>query len=316
MVLILGTTASGKGKLAFDLAENLGGEIISIDSMKVYRRMDIGTAKPPKEARQRVNYHLIDIVEPSESFSVAAFLDAAAGAIEQIKSRNKPIIAVGGTALYIKALLYGLFEGPGTNEQIRNELRRRAEIEGLSGLYQELTKIDPVAAQKIHQNDAKRIIRALEVYKITGQPISTFQKQWTESQTMDDGRGMRDEERATKNDWTIIGLRREKTEENRRINARVKKMIADGLVDEVKSLLAEEKPLSKQASCAIGYAEIIEHLSGRKTLEEATELIKKNTRRLAKGQRTWFRTFQNVHWLDIQPEESPEKILSRAKTLI
>jgi len=316
MVLILGTTASGKGKLAFDLAENLGGEIISIDSMKVYRRMDIGTAKPPKEARQRVNYHLIDIVEPSESFSVAAFLDAAAGAIEQIKSRNKPIIAVGGTALYIKALLYGLFEGPGTNEQIRNELRRRAEIEGLSGLYQELTKIDPVAAQKIHQNDAKRIIRALEVYKITGQPISTFQKQWTESQTMDEGRGMRDEERATKNDWTIIGLRREKTEENRRINARVKKMIADGLVDEVKSLLAEEKPLSKQASCAIGYAEIIEHLSGRKTLEEATELIKKNTRRLAKGQRTWFRTFQNVHWLDIQPEESPEKILSRAKTLI
>jgi len=316
MVLILGTTASGKGKLAFDLAENLGGEIISIDSMKVYRRMDIGTAKPPKEARQRVNYHLIDIVEPSESFSVAAFLDAAFGAIEQIKSRNKSIIAVGGTALYIKALLYGLFEGPGTNEQIRNELRRRAEIEGLSGLYQELTKIDPVAAQKIHQNDAKRIIRALEVYKITGQPISTFQKQWTESQTMDEGRGMRDEERATKNDWTIIGLRREKTEENRRINARVKKMIADGLVDEVKSLLAEEKPLSKQASCAIGYAEIIEHLSGRKTLEEATELIKKNTRRLAKGQRTWFRTFQNVHWLDIQPEESPEKILSRAKTLI
>jgi len=316
MVLILGTTASGKGKLAFDLAENLGGEIISIDSMKVYRRMDIGTAKPPKEARQRVNYHLIDIVEPSESFSVAAFLDAAAGAIEQIKSRNKPIIAVGGTALYIKALLYGLFEGPGTNEQIRNELRRRAEIEGLSGLYQELTKIDPVAAQKIHQNDAKRIIRALEVYKITGQPISTFQKQWTESQTMDDGRGMRDEERATKNDWTIIGLRREKTEENRRINARVKKMIADGLVDEVKSLLAEEKPLSKQASCAIGYAEIIEHLSGRKTLEEATELIKKNTRRLAKGQRTWFKTFRDVNWLDIPPDEPPEEILSRAKTLI
>jgi tRNA dimethylallyltransferase len=120
----------------------------------------------------------------------------------------------------------------------------------------------------------------------------------------------------TKNDWTIIGLRREKTEENKRINARVKKMIADGLVDEVKSLLAEEKPLSKQASCAIGYAEIIEYLAGRKTLEEATELIKINTRRLAKGQRTWFRTFKNVHWLDIRPEEPSEEILSRAKTLI
>jgi tRNA dimethylallyltransferase len=324
MVLILGTTASGKGRLAFDLAENLGGEIISIDSMKVYRRMDIGTAKPPKEARERIKYHLIDIVEPSDSFSVATFLDAALGAIEQIKSRNKPIIAVGGTALYIKALLYGLFEGPGTDEQIRNELRRRAEIEGLSGLYQELTKVDPVAAQKIHQNDAKRIIRALEVYKITGQPISTFQKQWTESQTMDEGpfdytqdrRGTKDEKRMTKNDWMIIGLRREKTEENKRINARVKKMLADGFVDEVKSLLAEEKPLSKQARCAIGYAEIIEHLSGLTTLEDATELIKKNTRRLAKSQRTWFKTFKNVNWLDIQPEESPEKILDRAKSLL
>lgn len=332
MVLILGTTASGKGRLAFDLAEALGGEIISIDSMKVYRRMDIGTAKPPKEARQRIKYHLIDIVEPSDSFSVAAFLDAAISTIEQIKNRNKPIIAVGGTALYIKALLYGLFEGPGTDEQIRSELRKRAEIEGLSGLYQELTEIDPVAAQKIHQNDAKRIVRALEVYQLTGEPISSFQKQWADSQTMDDGRwtmdekrGTSDERRATKNDWMIVGLRRGKTDTNSRINKRVKKMIADGLVDEVKSLLApdkgirgqaEEKPLSKQASCAIGYAEIIDYLAGRTTLEDAIELIKKNTRHLAKGQRTWFKTFKNVNWLDISPEESPEKILDRAKSLL
>jgi tRNA dimethylallyltransferase len=311
MVLILGTTASGKGRLAFDLAENLGGEIISIDSMKVYRRMDIGTAKPPKEARERIKYHLIDIVEPSESFSVAAFLDAATAAIEQIKSRNKPIIAVGGTALYIKALLYGLFEGPGTNEQIRNELRRRAETEGLSGLYQELTKIDPVTAQKIHQNDAKRIIRALEVYQLTGKSISSFQKQWAQD------RGQKTEDRRQKkHNWSIIGLRREKSEGNKRINARVKKMIEQGLVDEVKSLLAEEKPLSKQAACAIGYAEIIEYLAGRTTLEDAIELIKKNTRRLAKGQRTWFKTFQNVHWLDINPDEPLEKTLSRALSIV
>jgi tRNA dimethylallyltransferase len=334
MILILGTTASGKGQLAFDLAEALGGEIISIDSMKVYRRMDIGTAKPPKEARQRIKYHLIDIVEPSDSFSVAAFLDAATIAIEQIKSRNKPIIAVGGTALYIKALLYGLFEGPGTDEQLRSELRRRAETEGLSGLYRELTEVDPVTAQKIHQNDAKRIVRALEVYELTGEPISSFQKQWGQDreqktegrrQKAEDGRQKTEDRRQKKHNWSIIGLRREKTEENKRINARVKKMIADGLVDEVKSLLApdkgirgqaEEKPLSKQARCAIGYAEIIEHLSGQKTLEEAVELIKKNTRRLAKSQRTWFRTFKNVNWLDIQPEESPEEILSRAKTLL
>jgi len=302
MILILGVTASGKGRLAFDLAQSLGAEIISIDSMKVYRRMDIGTAKPPQEARQRVKYHLIDIVEPSDSFSVGAFRDAALGAIEQIKSRKKKIIAVAGTALYIKALLYGLFEGPGTNQQIRAELKTRAQEQGLAKLHHELTKIDPIAAERINPNDSKRIIRALEVYQLTGKPISSLQKQWDN----DDN----------KHDWTIIGLRREKTEESKRINSRVKNMIADGLVDEVRSLLAEEKPLSKQARCAIGYAEIIEYLNGQISLEEAIELIKKNTRRLAKNQRTWFKTFKNVRWLDIEPDETAEEILVRAKILL
>jgi tRNA dimethylallyltransferase len=302
MILILGVTASGKGRLAFDLAEGLGAEIISIDSMKVYKRMDIGTAKPPKQARQRIKYHLIDVVEPSDSFSVAAFLKLANEAIEQIKSKNKPIIAVGGTALYIKALLYGLFEGPGTDEQIRAELKAQAQAEGIDQLYQQLLKVDPKAAEHISSNDAKRIIRALEVYKITGKGISSFQKQWNAQEMKDD--------------WTIIGLRREKPEENKRINTRVKRMFEQGLVDEVKSLLAEEKPLSPQARSAIGYAEIIEHLNGRYTLEDATELTKKNTRRFAKSQRTWFKTFPNVHWLDIEPEEPSEKILSRTKALI
>ncbi len=302
MVLILGVTASGKGRLAFDLAESLDAEIISIDSMKVYRRMDIGTAKPPQEARQRVKYHLIDIAEPSDSFSVGAFRDAALGAIEQIKNRKKKIIAVGGTALYIKALLYGLFEGPGTNQQIRAELKARAETEGLAELYCELTKIDPVATERINPNDSKRIIRALEVHQLTGKPISSLQKQW--------------DRRDAKHEWTIIGLRREKTDASGRINKRVKKMIDAGFVDEVKSLLAEEKPLSRQARCAIGYAEIIEYLNGQISLEEATELIKKNTRRLAKNQRTWFKTFRNVHWLDIEPDEPLEKILTRTKILL
>jgi tRNA dimethylallyltransferase len=302
MILILGVTASGKGRLAFDLAQSLGAEIISIDSMKVYRRMDIGTAKPPREVRQRIKYHLIDIVEPSGSFSVGAFLEAALGAIEQIKSRKKKIIAVGGTALYIKALLYGLFEGPGTNEQIRTELKARAEAQGLAELYRELTKIDPIAAERINPNDSKRIIRALEVYQLTGKPISSLQKQWDRGDA--------------KHDWTIIGLRREKTEESKRINSRVKKMVEAGFVDEIKSLLAEEKPLSRQARCAIGYAEIIEYINGKIELEEAIELIKKNTRRLAKNQRTWFKTFKNVHWLDIEVNESPGKILSRAKMFV
>jgi len=309
MILILGVTGSGKGRLAFDLAKDLGAEIISIDSMKVYRRMDIGTAKPPKEARAQVKHHLIDIIEPSDSFSVRSFLDNALEAIKQIKAGNKPVVAVGGTSLYIKALLYGLFEGPAADKQIRAELRARAETHGLDQLYRQLTQVDPEAAARIHQNDAKRIIRALEVYELTGKPISSFQRQWNPQQTSN-------ERRATDYDWTIIGLRRDKTEENKRINARVKKMIAAGLVDEVKSLLSEEKPLSAQARCAIGYAEVIDHLSGKTTLEDAIELIKKNTRRLAKSQRTWFKTFRSVHWLDIVSTESDQTIFRHCKKLI
>jgi tRNA dimethylallyltransferase len=302
MILILGVTASGKGRLAFDLAKFIGAEIISIDSMKVYRRMDIGTAKPPKEARQRIKYHLIDIVEPSDSFSVGAFIDAASDAIKQINSRKGKIVAVGGTALYIKSLLYGLFDGAGTDEHIRSKLRERAEAESLVKLHRELTKVDPAAAERINPNDAKRIIRALEVYQLTGKTISSFQRQWSQHQI--------------KHNWKIIGLRREKADASSRINRRVKKMISAGLVDEVKSLLDEDKPISKQARCAIGYAEIIDHLNERMSLEDAVEAIKINTRRLAKGQRTWFKTFQNVHWLDVAEDETPQQILVRTKILL
>jgi tRNA dimethylallyltransferase len=302
MILILGVTASGKGRLAFELAQSIDAEIISIDSMKVYRRMDIGTAKPPREARERIPYHLIDVVEPSASFSVGAFLEAASHAIEQIKRRKRKIIAVGGTALYLKSLLYGLFEKAGSDERIRDELRARADSEGLADLHRELSSIDPIAAERINPNDARRIIRALEVYTITGQPISSFQKQW--------------ETRQPKHDWTILGLSRAKTDASGRINRRVKKMVDAGLVDEVQALLGEEKPLSKQARCAIGYAEIIEHLNGRTDLKDAIEQIKINTRRFAKGQRTWFKTFSNVHWLDIAPNESDKSIFERAKALL
>ena len=302
MVLILGVTASGKGQLTFRLAERIGAEIISIDSMKVYRRMDIGTAKPPQQARQRIKYHLIDIVEPSDSFSVGTFLKLAYEAIEQIKRRNKPTIAVGGTALYIKALLYGLFKGPRLEDskfEIRNsKFKARPAAE----LHRELSKIDSTAAERIHPNDTKRIIRALEVYELTGKPISSLQQQFNAEKTL--------------HNWTIIGLRREKTDTNSRINKRVKKIIAAGLVDEVKSLLAEDKPLSRQARCAIGYAEIIDYLKGQMSLEDATERIKKNTRRLAKNQRTWFKTFKNVNWLDIDAEEPAEKILNHTVTLL
>jgi len=302
MILILGVTGTGKGRLAFDLAQAVGGEIISVDSMKIYRRMDIGTAKPPEEARERVPYHMLDVVEPSESFSVGLFLDGAAAAIEQIQGRGNRVVAVGGTALYIKTLLYGLFEGPGADENVRAQLWTRAENEGLLQLYIEMKKIDPTAAENIHPNDAKRIIRALEVYSVTGKPISSFQRQW------DAGNAM--------GDWTVIGLARDKSDSSGRINKRVRKMISAGLVDEVQSLLAEERPLSRQARCAIGYAEIIEHLEGRMSMEDAIENIKKNTRRLAKGQRTWFKTFSDVNWLDVGLDESHDSILSRAGKLL
>jgi tRNA dimethylallyltransferase len=300
-ILIIGVTASGKGKLAFELANQLNGEIISVDSMKVYRQLNIGTAKPPVEKRKQIPYHLIDVVEPSESFSVAGFLELAEAAVKDILSRNKPVVAVGGTALYIKSMLYGLFEGPGADEKIREELKEQVKTEGLVQLYAQLQKIDPEAAARISANDQRRIVRALEVYRLTGKPISSFQSQWKQ---------------ASSNDWTIIGLRREKTEESKRINARVKKMLDDGLVDEVKNLLAEPNPLSKQAASAIGYAEIIDHLSGPTTLDDAIELIKKNTRKFAKQQRTWFKTFPNVHWLGVAPDETADSVLNRAQEIV
>jgi tRNA dimethylallyltransferase len=301
-ILILGVTASGKGKLAFNLAVSLDAEIISVDSMKVYRRMDIGTSKPPRKAREQIKHHLIDIIEPSDSFSAGVFVNAAQQAMEQIRGSSKSVIAVGGTALYIKALLYGIFQGPGADEKLRAELHQRTEEEGLAELHKELKSIDPLAGGRINPNDAKRIIRALEVHRITGKPISYYQKQWETTNLT--------------NDWTIIGLRRNKAEENKRINARTKKMIQAGLIDEVKSLLAEEKPLSKQARSAIGYAEIIDHLAGRMSLEDAIELIKKNTRKLAKNQRTWFKTFKNVYWLDIHSKGSEDDILSHTKKIL
>ncbi|MBW8000664.1 MAG: tRNA (adenosine(37)-N6)-dimethylallyltransferase MiaA [Planctomycetes bacterium] len=304
MILILGVTASGKATLAFELAKSLDAEIISVDSMKIYRRMDIGTAKPSIQAQEKIKYHLIDVVEPSEPFNVGMFIELTNQAIDQIKKQNKPVVAVGGTALYIKSLLYGIFEGPGTDQKIRDQLKDDAKNQGLAKLHEQLAKLDPQAALKIHPNDEKRIIRALEVHQLTGKPISSFQNQWTQDNS------------DNSENWKIIGLRREKTIESKRINARVKKIVENGLVDEVKSLLNEDKPLSKQAKGAIGYAEIIDHLNNKTSLDQAVELIKKNTRHMAKHQRTWFKTFKNVNWIDIEPDESAEKIFERTKELL
>ena len=299
---ILGCTAVGKSAVGVEVARRIGAEIVSVDSMMVYRRMDIGTAKPSREVRAEIPHHCIDIVEPSESFSVARYLTFADEAIDKISSAGKPVLLVGGSALYIKAVSEGLFEGPGANPEIRQALKARAAAEGLSALHAELAKVDPDAARRISPRDEKRIIRALEVYELTGEPISRLQQQWDNQQF--------------RYDCVFIGLRRPKEEINRRINARVKEMIRKGLRDEVASLLAEPKGLSDQARQALGYAEMIEHLKGKYTLEQAIERIKINTRQFAKRQRTWFRHFRDVQWIDIQEDDTIEKVSEKVLKII
>ncbi|MEN8127035.1 MAG: tRNA (adenosine(37)-N6)-dimethylallyltransferase MiaA [Planctomycetota bacterium] len=300
--MVLGVTASGKSALAFELSKAINAEIISVDSMKVYRRMDIGTAKPPAEKRDQIPYHLIDVVEPSEAFSVDQFLDLTDKAVADIRGRGKPVVAVGGTAMYIKALLYGLFDGPGSDADIRDRLKAEVMENGLAKLHGRLAEIDPVAAERIHPNDEKRIVRALEVYELTGKPISDFQKQWEDAHPA--------------SNWFVIGLRREKDIESQRMNLRVKRMMEAGLADEVAALLAEDKPLSPQAAAAIGYAEMIAHLNGEMELDETIERIKINTRRFAKSQRTWFKTFKNVNWIDVAENDTVETVLRQAMAFL
>lgn len=297
MLLIMGCTASGKGKLAYELARRLGGEILSIDSMKVYRRMDIGTAKPSAAKRLEVKYHLIDVVEPSESFSLGRYVELADQAVRQIQQAGRPVIAAGGTAMYIRGLLEGVFDGPPADLELRERLRQQAESESLESLHQRLARVDAVTAQRVHPNDMKRIVRALEVYELTGQPISSFQQQFRSGKY--------------RQDWKLIYLYRDKEEGNRRINLRVKRMIEEGLVEEVKGLLAEPAGLSPQAAQAVGYAEIIEHLHRRLKLDEAIEQIKINTRRFAKSQRTWFRSFVGVNRFEVGAEEDAVSLADR-----
>jgi tRNA dimethylallyltransferase len=297
LTFILGCTGCGKGALGRELARRLSAEIVSIDSMKVYRRMDVGTAKPDAAVRAEIPHHLIDVVEPWEEFSVAQFVERAERAIAEIQKRGRPILCVGGTALYIKALTEGLFEGPSANREVRERLRQRGAEAGSAALHAELTEVDAVAAERIHPNDLRRIVRALEVYELTGRPISAWQTQWDRQRSRYDVR--------------LIGLRRTREDQNHHTNARIKRMIEQGLVDEVRSLLAEPRPLSATARRALGYAEIITHLEGKVSLEHAVEMIKINTRKFAKAQRTWFKRFRTTEWIDVQPGDSAELIASR-----
>ncbi len=294
LTFIIGCTCSGKSRLGFEIARRIGAEIISIDSMKVYRRMDIGTAKPSADARREVPHHLIDIVEPSEEFSVAEYVKAAERAIADIQARGRPVLIVGGTPLYLKAMTAGMFDGPGADAELRERLSREADSSGLDSLHRRLSGVDPLAASRIHPNDRRRIIRALEVYDLTGTPISTLQTQW--------------EAEHPRRDYKLIGLRRTLEDQNSRTNERVMRMVNEGLVEEVRLLLAEGRSLSTAAKQALGYAEMIRHLNGELSLAEAVELTKINTRQFAKAQRTWFKRFLETEWIDLAPNSTALEI--------
>ena len=259
-----------------EIARRTGSQILSADSMQVYRGMDLGTAKPTSAERAQVVHHLIDIVDPTESFTVARFMELADGIIAGTKN---PLIITGGTPLYYKALFEGLFEGPPAEDSIR---KRLSSIESAE-LHARLAVVDPRAAARIHLNDRKRLIRALEVHELTGRAISSLQTEW-ESGRM-------------RHEAVWVGIQWEREALNRRINARVKAMIAGGWVEEARALLERHGRLSATAVEATGYRELIDHISGRTTLEDAVEQIKIATRQLARRQMKWLKRFPNVHWI-------------------
>jgi tRNA dimethylallyltransferase len=293
MLVILGPTASGKSDLAMRVARQTGAEILSLDSKTVYRGMDVGTAKPTAQERAEVRHHLIDVVEPAETFTVARFVEMADAVIVDAAARGVPLVATGGTPLYYKALFEGMFEGPGADALLREKLAAT----GNEQLHKRLSHVDPAAAQRIHVNDTKRLVRALEVYELTGKPISDLQTEWATP-------GQRHEA-------VWFGLLWEKEALNGRINARVKAMFAAGWVEETRRLLERHGGLSKTAAEATGYREIIEHLRGRLTLEDAMERIKIGTRQLARRQMKWFKRFRDVEWLrgDAPVEEYVERAM-------
>ena len=304
IVLILGPTAGGKTRLAINLARALpeGGECISADSMQVYRGMEIGTAKPTPTERAEVQHHLLDIAEPSDdTFSVDRWLELADGAIAQTRGRNRWPIIVGGTNLYVQAFLEGMLQGPEPDFELRSRLNQLEPAE----LRRHLERIDSIAAQRIHPNDRKRTIRAIEVFEKTGMPLSGMQTQWGSAEAPENA------QRST----IILGLEFPVEIINCRINARVKHMIEAGFVDEVQRLHAANA-LGRNAREALGYKQIIEFLAGACSLEDAIEQIKIRTRRYAKQQRTWlrrFRTRPNSAWIqaaELAPQQLADKALA------
>lgn len=293
VVVIAGPTASGKTDLAINLAMEANGEVVSADSMQIYRYMNIGTAKPAKNEMKGIPHHMIDIVEPDENYSVALFKKDAEKCIEDIISRGKLPIVAGGTGLYINSLIYNIkFGETVTDEDFRKRMRRIAETEGPKVLHEMLEKVDPESAAKIHYNNVKRVIRALEVYEYTKKPISQHQK---ESRT---------EPPRYRYLVFILNMDRERLYD--RINRRVDRMLEAGLVDEVKMLLEMGYNPDSTALQGLGYKEIIRYLNNELPFEEAVRILKRDTRHFAKRQLTWFRAIKEAVWLE-GGEENLEK---------
>jgi len=300
---LTGATAVGKTPVGIALAERLGAEIVSMDSMAIYRGMDIGTAKPSAIERTKVPHHLLDIVAPSEEYSVAQYVEAAAVVVAEIRARGREPLFVGGTPLYLKSLLRGLFAGPPADWKLRREIEQELAEVGQQALYDRLAQVDPVAASHIHPHDTRRLIRALEVFRATGEPISHQQL------TFEEGR--------PSHQCRVFVLRRRREELHARIAGRVEAMVDAGLVNEVRRLTSGGRQLGLTARQAVGYREALAYLAGEYDRDEMIARIKARTRRFAKRQNTWFRSLSECRFMDIAGEVDPndlaEQIVDAAK---
>jgi len=290
IVIILGPTGVGKSALALDLAGQLDGEIVNADSQQVYRYLDIGTGKPSMADRERVRHHLIDVLNPDQEFNAAMFRHLASEVIYQIDERERNAIVCGGTGLYLKALTRGLFDGPAQDPEIRRSLEKEIAASGLNSLYRRLAEIDPTVNTTIHPHDRLRTIRAMEVYQLTGKPISQWQK----------------EHRFEEESFEVlkIGLNRERTELYDRINQRSDDMVAAGFLDEVRALEARGYSLDLKSLRSVGYAQMAKVLRGILTIDAALVEMQQETRHLAKRQLTWFRADKEIRWF--HPKQAAE----------
>jgi tRNA dimethylallyltransferase len=281
IVIILGPTAVGKTDISLELASSFAGEIVSADSMQVYRHLDIGTSKPTRQERERVPHHLIDIVDPDGEFNAALFRGLADGIIGKLQG-EKAVFVVGGTGLYVRALTGGLIEGPGPDEELRKSYRDEMEREDPAALYERLRELDPRAAGRIHPHDTVRIVRALEIAELTGEPISEKQGQ----------HGFRE----SRYEYLKIGLFRDREELYRRIDDRAAQMIEAGLVDETAKILGMGYSEKIRPLQSLGYRYFIQYINGRATLEEALRSMQRDTRHYARRQMTWFRGEGDIVW--------------------